>query len=96
MRGMIVAAGALLLGGCMAYNAGRAAVKVATFPVRAGAKAVDWATTSQSEADRNRGRTLREAEEREARAREKAERRARGDRRADRPDADGGATARPR
>ncbi|WP_342454953.1 hypothetical protein [Aurantiacibacter sp. D1-12] len=37
---------------------------VATLPVRGAAQAADWATTSQDEADRNRGRELREREER--------------------------------
>jgi hypothetical protein len=39
-------------------------VKVATAPVRAASKAVDLATTSQSERDENRGRELRHLEER--------------------------------
>ncbi|MBO9714028.1 hypothetical protein [Sphingomonas sp.] len=55
----------LLSGGCVA----RAAWDVATLPVKAGAKAVDLATTSQEEADRNYGRRMRHAEEREARER---------------------------
>ncbi|MCK9540550.1 MAG: hypothetical protein M0R03_00800 [Novosphingobium sp.] len=37
---------------------------VATAPVRVGGKAVDMATTSQSEADEKRGRAMREREER--------------------------------
>lgn len=66
---LIVAAGAL--SGCAA----RAAWKVATLPVKATSKAVDWATTSQDEADRNRGRAMRKAEKRErAEARRAAER----------------------
>ena len=40
------------------------ALDVVTLPVRAGAKAVDLATTSQSEADENRGREIRKREER--------------------------------
>lgn len=39
-------------------------VDVATLPVRAAGKAVDLATTSQSEADENRGREIRRREER--------------------------------
>ena len=39
-------------------------VDVATLPVRAAGKAVDLATTSQSEADEKRGRELRKREER--------------------------------
>ena len=39
-------------------------VNVATAPVRLTSKAIDLATTSQSEADENRGRELRRQEER--------------------------------
>lgn len=49
-----------LLGGCVA----KTLIDVATLPVRATAKAVDLATTSQSEADENRGRELRKREQR--------------------------------
>ncbi len=49
-----------LLGGCLA----KTAVDVATLPVKAASKGVDLATTSQAEADRNRGRELRQREER--------------------------------
>ena len=51
---------ALALQGCLA----KAAVDVATAPVRIGSKAVDLATTSQSEADEKRGREIRKREER--------------------------------
>ncbi|GAA0265727.1 hypothetical protein GCM10009127_01290 [Alteraurantiacibacter aestuarii] len=50
----------LLLGGCLAS----AAVDLATAPVRVAGKAVDLATTSQSEADEARGREIRRREER--------------------------------
>ena len=50
---------ALTLQGCLA----KTAWDVATLPVKAGSKAVDLATTSQSEADENRGRELRRREE---------------------------------
>ncbi|USI72415.1 hypothetical protein [Sphingomonas morindae] len=61
---------AVLLSGCVA----KTAYHVATLPVRAGAKVVDWTTTSQSEADRNRGRKMRKEEAREKReARRRAE-----------------------
>lgn len=50
----------LALQGCLA----RAAVDVVTLPVRAVSKGVDLATTSQSEADENRGREIRKREER--------------------------------
>ena len=56
--GLILAA--LALQGCLA----RAAVDVVTLPVRAVGKGVDLATTSQSEADENRGREIRKREER--------------------------------
>ena len=46
---------ALTLSGCLAQTA----MNVVTAPVRVGAKAVDLATTSQSEADENRGRAMR-------------------------------------
>jgi len=49
----------LLMGGCVA----RTAVDVVTFPVKATSKAIDWTTTSQSEADRNAGRKARKARE---------------------------------
>jgi hypothetical protein len=50
----------LLLGGCLA----KTAFDVATAPVRVASKAVDLATTSQSEADESRGREIRRREER--------------------------------
>ncbi|WP_370632266.1 hypothetical protein [Erythrobacter sp. SCSIO 43205] len=50
----------LTLSGCLA----RTAANVVTAPVRVGAKAVDLATTSQSEADEKRGREIRRREER--------------------------------
>lgn len=51
----------LLSGGCIA----KTVVDVATMPVKAGGKVVDWTTTSQDESDRNYGRKMREKEERE-------------------------------
>lgn len=58
---MLLAATALLsLSGCLA----KTAVDVVTAPVRVASKTVDWATTSQSEADDKRGRALRKSEER--------------------------------
>ena len=63
----------LLLSGCVV----RTAANVATLPVRAGAKAVDWTTTSQDEADRNRGRKMRKQEKQDAKERKRAERDAR-------------------
>lgn len=60
-------------GGCVA----KTAWNVATLPVKAGSKAVDWATTSQSEADRNYGRKLRKQEEAQGREHRKLEQRCR-------------------
>jgi hypothetical protein len=61
MRRLIVLAIlAPALSGCVA----KALVDVATAPVRVASKAVDLTTTSQSEADENRGRELRKLEER--------------------------------
>lgn len=51
---------AFMLNGCIA----KAALDVATAPVKIVAKGVDLATTSQAEADRNRGREMRLREER--------------------------------
>jgi hypothetical protein len=56
---MATAFAALALQGCLA----KTVVDVATLPVKAVAKGADWATTSQDEADRNRGRELRKREE---------------------------------
>ncbi|MEQ9663589.1 MAG: hypothetical protein RLN87_13700 [Parasphingopyxis sp.] len=50
---------ALVLSGCV-----RTAASIVTAPVRAVGQVADWATTSQDEADRNRGREIREQEER--------------------------------
>jgi uncharacterized protein YceK len=60
MRIMIVSLMALLLSGCIA----RTAASVVTAPFKVVGQAADWATTSQDEADRNRGRELRREEER--------------------------------
>lgn len=60
MRLSVLILAMLALQGCIA----RTVANVATAPVKAGAKAADWATTSQDEADRNRGRELRKEEER--------------------------------
>jgi PBP1b-binding outer membrane lipoprotein LpoB len=57
MRGFLILL-ALLLPGCVST-----VTSVATAPFKVVGKAADWATTSQSEADRNRGREIRKAEE---------------------------------
>ncbi|MCT2557850.1 hypothetical protein N0B51_02520 [Tsuneonella sp. YG55] len=70
------------LSGCLA----KTALDVATAPVKVASKAVDLATTSQSEADEKRGREIRKREERLgqlARQRDKLEKRCiEGERRA--------------
>ncbi|WP_156678355.1 hypothetical protein [Sphingomonas profundi] len=71
---MLLPVAPLLLGGCV-----RTAASIVTFPVKAASQGVDWATTSQDEADRNYGRKIRKQEAREGReakkrAREDAER----------------------
>ncbi|MBN8809491.1 MAG: hypothetical protein J0I47_14830 [Sphingomonas sp.] len=58
----------LLAGGCLGTVG-----TIVTAPVRVTSKVVDWTTTSQSEADRNRGRKMRKQEERETRERRKAD-----------------------
>jgi predicted Holliday junction resolvase-like endonuclease len=65
---------ALVTSGCVA----KAALDIVTLPVKVAGKAVDMATTSQEEADRNRGRAERKADEKaakEAKKRDKEERR---------------------
>lgn len=59
----------LALPGCIA----KTALDIATMPVRAGAQAADWATTSQDESDRNYGRKMRKQEAREGKARRQAD-----------------------
>ena len=54
----------LLAGGCVSTVA-----SVVTAPVKVAGKAVDWTTTSRSEADRNYGKKMRKAEEREGKER---------------------------
>lgn len=61
MRIIFLAIAPLVLSGCLA----RTAANVVTAPVKAGGKVVDWSTTSQDEADRNRGREMRKQEERD-------------------------------
>lgn len=56
MRALVLIA-VIPLAGCVSTIA-----SVATAPFKAVGKAADWATTSQSEADRNRGRAIRKAE----------------------------------
>ena len=51
----------LLSGGCIA----KTIVDVATLPLKVAGQGVDWATTSQEEADRNYGRKMRKKEAQE-------------------------------
>lgn len=62
---ILLAAAAFTLQGCLA----KTAVDVVTLPVKAASAGVDAVTTSQSEADRNRGREIRQREERLGRLR---------------------------
>jgi len=69
----------LILSGCVVGTVAKTAADVATLPVKAVSAGVDAATTSQSEADANRGRELRRAdEERGHLAREMQQRCAKG------------------
>lgn len=71
MRALLIAPlAALLLSACLA----RTAVDVATLPVRAASQTADWLTTSQDEADRNRGRKMRKQEAADRKAQRKAAR----------------------
>jgi hypothetical protein len=57
---IVMGIAAFTLEGCLA----QAALDVATLPVKVATRGVDLATTSQSEADQNRGRQIRQREER--------------------------------
>jgi ribosomal protein L12E/L44/L45/RPP1/RPP2 len=63
---------ALLVSGCV----GSIVKTVVTAPIKAAGAVVDATTTSQAEADRNRGREIRKAEEREAKERKRQEKEA--------------------
>ncbi len=63
MRILILALLPTLLGGCVVGTIASTAVDIATLPVKVVSAGVDAATTSQSEADQNRGRALRKSEE---------------------------------
>ena len=58
----------LLSGGCIA----KTIVDVATLPLKAASQTADWATTSQSEADRNYGKKMRKKEAAEGAAMKRA------------------------
>ena len=62
MRILILAILPTLLGGCVVSSLASTAVDIVTLPVKVASAGVDAATTSQSEADENRGRALRKAD----------------------------------
>ena len=68
MRKLMIISCFGLLAGCVST-----ARTIVTAPVRVVGKGVDWTTTSQDEADRNRGREMRKQEERERKERERQE-----------------------
>jgi uncharacterized lipoprotein YajG len=72
MRRLMVLAAGLMLNGCVA----QLAADVITAPIKVASKTVDVLTTSQAEADRNRGRDIRKQEERAAKDQKKAEKEA--------------------
>jgi hypothetical protein len=68
---VIMSATSLLLSGCVT-----SVVKsVVTAPFKVGGAVIDAATTSQAEADRNRGRDARKADARAEKERKKQEKR---------------------
>ena len=72
MRILLILALPLLITGCI-----RTAAAVVTAPFKVAGQTVDWATTSQDEADRNFGRKMRKKEAREGRERRDYEKRCR-------------------
>lgn len=68
LRAVLMAGLALSLAGCVST-----AKTVVTAPFKVVGKGVDWTTTSQEEADRNRGREMRKQEERDRKQRKRAE-----------------------
>ncbi|HEX8216852.1 MAG TPA: hypothetical protein VF577_05245 [Allosphingosinicella sp.] len=90
MRSLLLLPVPLLAGGCVVQQVAQTAVDVVSIPVEMVGEGVDAVTTSQAEADRRRGRRIREEEERlgrEARRRERE--RARQERRAGRASDEG-------
>jgi hypothetical protein len=72
-----------MVGGCVVQQVAQTAVDVVSIPVAVVSEGVDAVTTSQAEADRRRGRQIREEEQRRGREARRLERaRAREDRRA--------------
>lgn len=62
-----------MLSGCVATAVAGVAVAVVKAPFQIAGAGIDAVTTSQEEADRNRGRELRKAEEADEKAAKKAE-----------------------
>ena len=78
-RIFILSSACFLLSGCIVGTVAKTAIDVATLPVKVASAGVDAATTSQSEADENRGREMRKQDEARGKlAREMAERCRRG------------------
>jgi len=75
----------LLILGCFSLLAGcvSTAKTVITAPFKVVGQGADWATTSQDEADRNRGREIRKQEERDRKAQKRAEKERRRQQRED-------------
>ena len=63
MRALLILAAAVPLSGCIVGTA----IDAVTLPVKVASAGVDAVTTSQAEADQNRGREIRRAEERRGR-----------------------------
>ena len=64
MRALLVLLAAPALSGCVVGTIANTAVDVVTLPAKVASAGVDAATTSQSEAEEERGKQLRLAEER--------------------------------
>lgn len=73
VRIVLVLALVPMVSGCVATAVAGVAVAVVKAPFQVAGAGVDMMTTSQEEADRNRGREMRKAEEAEAKAAKKAE-----------------------
>ena len=78
MRKLLIITCFGLLAGCVST-----AETVVTAPFKVVGKGVDWATTSQAEADRNRGRAIRKQEERDRKEQRRAEKERRREQRDD-------------
>ena len=67
MKMLAILSAAFALSGCAIASVASTAVDVVTAPLKVTSRAVDLATTSQSEADEKRGRQLRLEDERRGR-----------------------------